>query len=136
MFQRYYENKAGFYEDLSVATQHKPEKAETQCNPNQISQNGPKICCLISPDPSNDELKYIRQLGVSHVFTWITNEQTNLKFLQKLKNKTEKYNLTLYNVANRTLCKNRDIILGTPKVITKYTHTHTHTQKENDCDFA
>lgn len=52
----------------------------------------------IESDPSPEELAFVRQLGVDHVFTWVPEDRTDRTHLASLKQKVEDHGLTLYNV--------------------------------------
>lgn len=50
-------------------------------------------------------MTFLEQLGVTHTFTWISNEQSTYEFLIELRKKVEAHNLVLWNVGNRALGK-------------------------------
>jgi mannonate dehydratase len=54
-------------------------------------------------------------MGVTHCFTWIEREHTTVEFLSALRQRLERAGIVLYNVGNRAICKNADIILATPR---------------------
>ena len=68
----------------------------------------------ISPDPSEDELLFARQLGVECVFTWVAPEQMNLGHLRSLKQRVNDAGLMLHNVGNMGVGKCDKIILNLP----------------------
>ncbi len=74
----------------------------------------PNFSIHINPEPSDDELLFVRQLGVSHVFTWIREEQISYDFLFRLKKKVENNHLVLYNVGNMDVGKSPKIHLALP----------------------
>ena len=44
-----------------------------------------KLSALINPDPSDDELLFLRQLGLEYCYTWVDDAQTNYPYLARLK---------------------------------------------------
>lgn len=130
MFQQSYEKKLGFYNQAEKLSNEPPKiKSEPICNPN-VNTSNIKISCLISPTPTEglkkkfskfrwmkffyekDELIFLVQMGVTHVFTWISNEQSNFQFLFDLRTKVESFGLILWNVGNRSLGKSPNTILA------------------------
>ena len=75
--------------------------------------NADQVSCLVSPEPSDHELRLLQQMGVTHCFSWIEKKHVSVKFLRELKAKVEQYGIQLYNVGQRETCKNPDIIMGT-----------------------
>eukprot|EP01084_Bolivina_argentea_P110911 197984_1 len=97
-----------------VNTEHKQRRVYPSTNPNTLhSSNQPKISCQITPNPSHDELRLLQQMGVTHCFAWIPDEQININYLKKLKEKVNSHELILYNIQNYNLSKNIHIILNT-----------------------
>lgn len=72
-----------------------------------------KLSAVINPQPSEDELLFLRQLGLAHCYTWLPDELTNYEFLAKLKDQVARAGLTLHNVGNMSLGKSPRIHLGT-----------------------
>lgn len=68
----------------------------------------------ISPQPTNDELLFARQLGVPCVYTWVPESQMDSDSLLSLRQRVEDAGLTLYNVGNMDVGKCDQIILGLP----------------------
>jgi mannonate dehydratase len=73
-----------------------------------------KLSMLISPDATDDELVFARQLGVSCVYTWVGDHQRDYEFLVGLRRKVENAGLTLYNVGNMGVGKSDKIHLALP----------------------
>ena len=57
-------------------------------------------------------MKFASQLGVDCVYTWVEKEQMNYKYLKKIKKKTDKYGLKLYNIGSKRVGKSASIHLG------------------------
>ena len=66
---------------------------------------GIKFSMMVSPEPTQEDLLFAAELGVSHVFTWFTTEQATIKKLKILQKKVKSAGLTVFNVGHRTLGK-------------------------------
>lgn len=73
-----------------------------------------KLSMLIDPEPSLEQLLFARQLGLSHVYTWVEEHQRDYDFLLNLRQKVEDAGLTLYNVGNYHVAKSDKIHLALP----------------------
>jgi len=76
--------------------------------------DGIRLSMHISPDPSRDELTFVRQLGVGHVYTWLEDHHTSYDYLVDLKSRLNDQGLTLFNAANLRLSKSDKIHLALP----------------------
>jgi len=82
-----------------------------------------KLSVRIPAEPSPEELLFVRQLGVDHVYTWVAADQRDLRFLIDLRQKVESAGLTLYNVGNVDVAKSDKIHLaldGRDEVIAQF----------------
>jgi mannonate dehydratase len=68
----------------------------------------------IGPDPTDEQLLFVRQLGVPYVYTWVPDDQCDFESLDALRRKVEAAGLTLYNVGNFTVGKSDKIQLALP----------------------
>ena len=73
-----------------------------------------KFSVAIQSRPSDDELLFIKQLGVDYVYTWVDAAGAGSKSLIELRLRVEDAGLTLYNVANRAVAKSDRIHLALP----------------------
>ncbi len=73
-----------------------------------------KLSAWINPRPSDDELIFLRQLGLSHCYTWLPDELTNYDYMASLVDRAAGAGLTLYNAGNLNLGKSARIHLGLP----------------------
>jgi len=73
-----------------------------------------KLSAWIDPRPQDDELTFLRQLGLSHCYTWLPDELTNYEYMASLVDRVTRAGLTLYNVGNLNLGKSARIHLGLP----------------------
>ena len=68
----------------------------------------------IRPEPSEQDLLFVKQLGVTHVYSWVGGEQRDYAFLANLCQKVEDAGLILYNVGNMDVAKSDKIHLALP----------------------
>ncbi|EGD77329.1 hypothetical protein PTSG_08423 [Salpingoeca rosetta] len=81
---------------------------------NDLHHDGPKLCAYVSPDPSEEDLQWLTQMGVTHCFTWIRYlEGWNTRSIASLRRIIEAHGLILNNIGCLELGKNPAIILGT-----------------------
>ncbi len=73
-----------------------------------------KLSTLITPEPSEDELLFAKQLGLDCVYTWVRGDQQDYEFLVKLRKRVEAAGLELYNVGSMNVAKSDQIHLALP----------------------
>jgi mannonate dehydratase len=73
-----------------------------------------KLSIRIPPEPSDDDLIFVQQLGVDCVYTWVPPKQTDGESLRALRRRVESFGLTLCNVGCYELGKSDRIHLGLP----------------------
>ena len=73
-----------------------------------------KLSAIINPNYDEDELLFLRQLGLEYCYTWLSEEQTNYEFLARLSERVSNAGLTLYNAGNMNVGKSHKIHLGLP----------------------
>jgi hypothetical protein len=73
-----------------------------------------KLSAIINPNFDEDELLFLRQLGLDYCYTWVSEEQTNYEFLARLKERVSNAGLMLYNAGNMNVGKSHKIHLGLP----------------------
>ena len=69
----------------------------------------------MAPEPSDESLRHLQQMGVTHCYAWVVEEQCNVPFLTGLREKVEAFGLILWNAGCMRWAKNKDHILGTDK---------------------
>eukprot|EP00730_Choanoeca_flexa_P003904 TRINITY_DN11537_c1_g1_i1.p1 TRINITY_DN11537_c1_g1~~TRINITY_DN11537_c1_g1_i1.p1 ORF type:complete len:383 (+),score=59.72 TRINITY_DN11537_c1_g1_i1:40-1188(+) len=88
-------------------------------NPNALADTGPKMCAYVSPKPTDSELRFVKQMGVTHVFTWFEKWQdVSLKELHRFVNQLERSGLRVYNIGCLEIAKSTEIILNTALALT------------------
>ncbi len=73
-----------------------------------------KVSMAISPEPSDDQLLFAKQLDMDCVYTWVGDHQRNYHFLSNLKKRMDDAGLNLYNVGNFSVGKCDKIHLALP----------------------
>ena len=63
-----------FYKDLPVPPSSPAGIVEPTENPNALPRDGPKVCSLVSPVPSDADLAFLAQMGVTHAFAWFPTD--------------------------------------------------------------
>ena len=76
------------------------------------NSDGIKLSLRIPPDPTDEDLQYVCQLGINHVYTWQKEEKIDLNYLKNLRRKVESFGITLYNLGAAELGKNDKIHLA------------------------
>lgn len=74
-----------------------------------------KLSMHISPDPSEEELLFAKQLGLNCVFTWVSGEKHNATYLTELRKRVEDAGLILWNVGSGEVGKCDKIHLALPE---------------------
>ncbi len=74
----------------------------------------PRLSMHISPEPTDEQLLFARQLGLDCVYTWVKPEQRTVEFLTALRRRVESYDLCLYNAGNMDVAKSDKIHLALP----------------------
>jgi mannonate dehydratase len=69
---------------------------------------------FIDPEPSDDQLRFAKQLGLNYVYTWVNENQRNDDFINNLYQKVKDAGLTLYNAGNYNIAKSDKIHLALP----------------------
>ena len=93
----------------------KSQNVVAVANPNALDPNSVKFSSLVSPNPSAKEIKFLNQLGINYVYTWVVPNQANVKFITRLRKKLNKAGITLWSVGMLHVGKSKDIILNTPQ---------------------
>jgi mannonate dehydratase len=73
-----------------------------------------KFSVQIQPRPSDEELLFVKQLGVDYVYACVDADRANVKSLSELRLRVEDAGLTLYDVYNRALFMCDKIHLALP----------------------
>lgn len=74
----------------------------------------PKLSVRIGSDAAPDQLQFVKELGVGHVYTWVREDQRDYDSLARLRARVEDAGLTLYNVGSYEIAKSDKIHLALP----------------------
>ncbi len=72
----------------------------------------PRFSLRIPSHPTPEQLRFVRQLGVGAVYTWVGDDQRSPESLKQLKQTVNESGLELYNVGSMTVAKSPQIHLG------------------------
>ncbi len=73
-----------------------------------------KFSIKIDPHPMPEHLQFIRQLGVTHVYTWVNEDQRDVDSLRHLRETVEEAGLCLYNAGSYQIAKSDKVHLALP----------------------
>ena len=68
----------------------------------------------IPSDPTDKELQFVRQLGISKVYTWLEDDQANYAYISELSDRLATHGLELSNAGTLRLSKSASIHLAYP----------------------
>jgi mannonate dehydratase len=74
-----------------------------------------KLSMAVSPEPSDEELLFARQLSLDCVYTWVRGEKHNSTYLTELRKRVENAGLILWNVGSGEVGKCDKIHLALPE---------------------
>lgn len=83
-------------------------------NPNRLAGQV-KVSAHISPNPEDQELQLLQQMGVEHCYVWLRPEQVTAAFIASLKSRIAEYGLALWNAGCMKWAKNPQLILAGPE---------------------
>jgi mannonate dehydratase len=72
------------------------------------------LSVYVPPRPTQSQLRFVAQLGVRCVYTWLEDDQLDAGSLRALKRTLEPFGLALYNAGSIRLGKSPSIHLGLP----------------------
>lgn len=73
-----------------------------------------KFSNRIDANASDEYLQFLQQMGMDCCYTWVNEQQANYEFLARLKERTAKYGLRLFNVGSSELAKPEEVHLALP----------------------
>jgi len=85
---------------------------------------GPRIAAQVSPDALDDELQFIKRLGVDDVVLWTDGANANYDYFCRTKDRFERAGLRIYGFGNRDVHNQDSIVLNLPgrdKKVEQYT---------------
>ncbi|MCK5642504.1 MAG: hypothetical protein KAJ19_16980, partial [Gammaproteobacteria bacterium] len=79
-----------------------------------MAESSIKFCVVISSRPSDEELLFVRQLGVDHAYAYVGADNSDVKSLTDLRLRVADAGITLYDVAYPALVTSEKIHLALP----------------------
>jgi len=73
-----------------------------------------KFCVVVSSRPSEEELLFVRQLGVDHAYAYVGADNSDVQSLTDLRLRVADAGITLFDVAYPALIRAEEIHLGLP----------------------
>jgi mannonate dehydratase len=89
-------------------------------------QPGVKLALQIPADPAQDDLRFVRQLGIQHVIIWVDGSQAHSAHYASQREQVEEADLTLYGLGNRDVHNQDAIVLNLPNRDEKIEEYKTH----------
>jgi mannonate dehydratase len=76
--------------------------------------DGIQLSVRVRPDASEEDLSFVEQIGIDHVFVWFKGETLDLETIKAFRARTAAHGLNLFNAGFLPLCKNPKIHLALP----------------------
>jgi mannonate dehydratase len=73
---------------------------------------GIKIAVQMGPDPSDEDLQFVRQLGVEYITIWLHSDGSTYENFMRLRRKAEGASLKIWNIGNLDLHNMPDVTLN------------------------
>lgn len=87
---------------------------------------GMKIAAQVTPEPSEEELAFIQQMGVEYVVLWTNAEKASLEYYSSRKALFAQYGLKVHGFGNGSVHNQDAIVLGLPNRDAKIEEYKTH----------
>lgn len=75
---------------------------------------GMYIAAQVSPEADDDELAFVRQMGVDHAVCWTDGEHAGYEYYARTKDRFEKAGIKIYGFGNWDVHNQDKIVLGLP----------------------
>jgi mannonate dehydratase len=75
---------------------------------------GVKIALQISPEPTEDDLRFAEALGIDHVVLWTNAEKASAEYYRSRKELFARHGIEVYGFGNASVHNQPDITLNTP----------------------
>jgi mannonate dehydratase len=75
---------------------------------------GMKISVQVGPDPSDEDLQFVKQLGAEYVTIWVHEEAANYENFMRLREKVEAAALKVWNIGNLNVHNMEEVTLNLP----------------------
>ena len=87
-------------------------KGELAIKSNIIIEPGIKVAAQMSPEPSEEDLKFVRQMGVEYIVLWTEAEHANYDYFSSRRRLFENAGLKIYGFGNRSVHNQDAIVLN------------------------
>lgn len=75
---------------------------------------GMKVAAQMSPEPSEDDLQFVRQMGVEYAVLWTHSEKANYDYFASRRQLFEKHGIKIYGFGNGSVHNQDAIVLNLP----------------------
>ena len=89
-------------------------------------QPGVKLALQIPSDPTDDDLSFVKQLGIQHTIIWVDGSRASSAYYASQRQQVEDAGLTLYGLGNRDVHNQDAIVLNLPNRDEKIEQYQTH----------
>ncbi len=80
----------------------------------QPLEPGIKLSVQVGSDPSDEDLQFVRQLGVSYVNIWVRGPEATVENFVRLRRKVEDAGLKIWNIGNTDVHNMEEVTLNLP----------------------
>jgi mannonate dehydratase len=87
---------------------------------------GVKICAQMSPEPSETDLAFVRQMGVGHAVLWTDASKSSAEYYASRKALFAEHGINVYGFGNRDVHNQDAIVLGLPHFDAKVEEYNRH----------
>lgn len=91
-----------------------PEAPAARSGPLERIAPGVKIAAQIAPEPAEQDVRFIRQMGVEHVVLWTDASKSSAEYYADRKAYFAAHGLSVYGFGNRDVHNQDAIVLGLP----------------------
>ena len=85
------------------------------CQARTILQGGPKVALQMSPEPTEADLQFARQMGVEYVVLWTGGAKANYDYFASRRELFEKAGLKIYGFGNSSVHCQAALVLNLPE---------------------
>jgi mannonate dehydratase len=93
---------------------------------NMNMQPGIKLAIQVPSEPTTDDLRFVRQIGIQHIIMWTHNAEADSAYYTSQRKLVEDAGLTLYGFGNTNVHNQDTIVLNLPNRDEKIERYKTH----------
>src|SRR5581483_11749473 len=102
--------------------------AGTRASPLERIAPGIKVAAQMAPEPREQDLQFVRQMGVEYVVLWTDASKSSAEFYASRKALFAEHGLHVYGFGNRDVHNQDAIVLGLPNRDAKIEEYKRHLQ--------